>query len=414
MTGSRISAVVGLALRYLAERRFATWVSVGAIALGVMLVVAVGNLNFAVKRAAVEGSIRYPLLVGPSGASSVQLVFSTIFHVDKPTGTVPFSVLEKLRKDRRVKAAFPVAVADAVGAYPGVGTDASFLETLSGGVAAGALDLRGAGDAVLGSEAARRLGMKLGQHFHGSHGHVGDEEAEVHEEVDYRVVGILAPTGGPEDAAIYVQYQAVWKAHAGEKGQGAGHDEEEEDHLGQGRLTAVLVQTRSPVYTAQLEREMTQAAGTQGVDTARAMRRMVSYLNRGERAVELFGAATLAVAIVMILVTLVMSLNERRRELALLRSLGVGRGTIASVVMVEALVITAAGAAHGVALGHGLVWWAEHLVRDALGVTVEPLAWTAMEGAAVVACLVAGQVLAVVSLIWTYRMNLVEEVARGG
>lgn len=418
MIRSKPSAVVTLALRYLAERRFATWVSVLAIALSVMLVVAVGNVNFAVKKTAVEGSIRYPLLVGPEGASSTQLVFSTIFHVDKPTGTIPFEVYENLKRDPRVIAAYPLAVADSVGSYPIVGTDSGFLLDLGVGAAAGALDLGAAENAVLGSETAARTELGVGDSFHGTHGMVGGEDADEHDEIAYRVVGILNRTDGPEDGAAYTSYATVWKMHGAER-HGAGREEEDghagakdKYHLGEGRLTAVLVRTANPVFTAALEREATLTAGTQGVDTGRAIRRMVGYLNKGERAVELFGALALSVAVAMILVTLVMSLSARRKELALLRSLGVGRLTIASIIMVEALVITVSGAALGVALGHFGVWWSEHLIKDAMGVAVEPWVWTSMETTAVVTALAAGQLLGLVSLLWTYRMNLVEEVSR--
>jgi len=409
MTRSRSSAVLAVALRYLGERGFATWVSVLAIALSVLLVVAVGNINFAVKKTAVEGSIRYPLLVGPEGTSSTQLVFSTIFHVDKPTGTIPFAAYERLKRDKRVIAAYPLAMADSVGSYPIVGTDEAFLSDLGVGAAAGALDIGAVGNAVLGSEVAARTDLRVGDTFRGTHGMVGGEDADEHAEVTYRVVGILGRTDGPEDTAAYTSYKAVWEIHGKEAEAEGGGDKY---HLGEGRLTAVLVRTANPVFTAALEREATLTPGTQGVDTGRAMRRMVDYLNKGERAVELFGAFTLAVAVAMILVTLVMSLNARRKELALMRSLGIGRLTIASIIMVEALVITLSGACLGVLLGHFAVWWSENLIKDAMGVAVEPWVWTSMETTAVVTALVAGQLLALVSLVWTYRMNLVEEVSR--
>jgi len=409
MPRTRSLAVVTVALRYLGERAFATWVSVLAIALSVLLVVAVGNINFAVKKTAVEGSIRYPLLVGPEGASSAQLVFSTIFHADKPTGTIPFEAYEKLTRDRRVIAAYPIAMADSVGSYPIVGTDTGFLRDLGVGAASGALDIEAVGNAVLGSEVAARTELRVGDTFRGTHGMVGGEDADEHAEVTYRVTGILGRTDGPEDTAAYTSYAAVWKIHGEEAEKEGGEDKY---HLGKGRLTAVLVRTANPVFTAALEREATMTPGTQGVDTGRAIRRMVDYLNKGERAVELFGAFTLAVAVAMILVTLVMSLNARRKELALMRSLGIGRFTIASIIMVEALVMTLSGVCLGVLLGHFAVWWSENLIKDAMGVAVEPWIWTSMEGMAVVTALAAGQLLALVSLVWTYRMNLVEEVSR--
>lgn len=418
MTRSRTGSVVLVGLRYLANRKLATAVSMAAIALSVLLVVGVSLVDFAVKKAAVEGSIRYPLLVGPEGSSSVQLIFSTIFHIDKPTGTIPFGVYESLSRDERVISAYPIAVADSLMSYPIVGTDEAFLRDLGAGVAAGALDLGRHENAVLGSEVAARTGLAVGDEFEGSHGMVASEGAEEHDELTYRVTGVLWPTGGPEDAAVYAPYRAVWTVHGNGDREGDHDDDEEEGEghdkyqLGEGQLTAVLVRTANPVYTGVLERELTLKRGLQAVDTGRAIRRLVSYLNKGERLVEALGAVTMGIAVAMILVTLVMSLSERRKELALLRCLGVGRMTIAFVVMVEALVITLLGAAIGDFLGHVAVWWAAWPIKGALGVSVEPWVWTRLEGFAVLTALIAGQLLALISMVWTYRMNLVEEVAR--
>jgi putative ABC transport system permease protein len=375
-----------------------------AVALSLLLVVAVSLVNFAVKKTAVQGSVRYPLIVGPEGVSSVQLIFSTVFHIDKPTGTIGFDVYEQLAADRRVIAAYPMAVADSIASYPIVGTDEAYLVDLGAGMTAGTVDLSGRHHAVLGAEVALRTGLGVGDTFHSTHGMVGGDDAHEHGEHGYRVVGVLGATGGPEDAAAYCPLAAVWAMHADAHG--------DKYQLGEGQLTAVLVRTANPAYTAALEGELTLQSGTQGVDTGRAIRRLVTYLNQGERFVEAFSTVTLAVAVALILVTLVMSLSERRKELALLRCLGVGRGTIAAVVMVEALVITLGGGALGIGLGHVAVWWAEYPIRQSLGVVVEPWIWTSLETTAVVVTLCAGQLLALIAAAWTYRLNLVEEVAR--
>jgi putative ABC transport system permease protein len=418
VSASRAALVVRVGLRYLGSRRLATGVSIGAVGAAVLLVVAVALTSFAVKRTAVEGSLRYPLVVGPAGASSIQLIFSTLFHIDKPTGTIPAGVWEELLADPRVVAAYPVALADSLEAYPIVGTDPAFLRDLRVGAAAGTLELARVGDAVLGSEAADRTGLAIGDTFHGSHGMIGSEGAHVHDEVIYRVTGVLAPTGGPEDAAAYTTYQTVWAVHGGadheadhEAGHGH-HGEKDRFHLGEGRLTAVLVRTSNPVQTGMLEREISLRPGLQAVDTGRAIRRIVAYMDKGERLIEVFGAVTVAIAAAMILVTLVMSINERRRELALLRSLGVGRATLSLIVMVEALVTTLAGALLGALGGHVAVWWAAAPIQGALGVAVEPWVVTSLELFAVAFALAAGQVLALLGMLWTYRMNLVTEIAR--
>ncbi len=522
----KTSSLFLLAWRYLMHRRFATLVSVGAIALSLAFVVGLGVVNFAVKKTAVESSIRYPLIVGPEKASGVQLILSTVFHIDKPAGTIPFSVYENLKADSRVTAAYPVAVADTYKNIRIIGTNADFLKNLGVGVFEGSLELSAMEDAVFGFQAAKRTGVRLGDRFKGQHGMVGSAGAHEHGELEYRVAGVLNPTGGPEDTAIFTQYQSVWFIHAahhhghghehghhaehaeaehhaehGEQAHGEhahgedahgkdahaehvkakhhaergdqaheehaktehhaehgkqahkkhaeaehhtehgeqGHEQhaETEHHtehaehahaedghdkhahgehdkytLSKGRLTAVLVRTGNPAFTGMLEREYSLKDGSLAVDTARSIREFVAHINKGEVFIEAVGMGMLLIALALILVTLVMSLNERRKELALLRSLGVGRATLAGAVMLETLFVTLAGALSGLAAGHLLAVLLRGWIRQAVGVDIEALVFTRMEGFGLLSTLLAGQVLALVGLFLTYRMNLVEETAR--
>ncbi len=426
MSASRTRNLLLLAWRYLGHRRFATVVSVLAVALSLTFVVGIGLLNFAVKKTAVEGAIRYPLVIGSENSSAVQMIMSTIFHVDQPMGKIHYRVYEEVSQDRRVIAAYPIGVADSVQNYPIIGTTEDFPRDFGVGCSAGRIDFSKLPQAVLGSEVGDKLGLKVGDRFTGVHGMVAAEDVLDHDQLVYEVTGILNPTGGPEDAAIYAGIKSVWFIHDGERAEALQEykdalargekvqppDDEDNFDVFSGDVTAVLVKTKNPVYTAQLEREWSLKSGTQGVDTGKTVRRLVQYMNKGEQLVELFSTLILVVAVVMILVTLVMSINERRKELALMRSLGVGRMTISLVVMAEALFITLLGVALGVALGHAGVWWLENLLVRGMGIDVEPWVLTQLELSAVVITLVAGQLLALVAMVFTYRMNLVEEIAR--
>lgn len=431
MTG----ATLRLAWRYLVHRRFASIVSVLAIALSLVFVVGVGVVNFAVKKTAVDGSIRYPLIVGPAGASGVQVILSTIFHIDKPSGLVDYAVYEALKADPRVVAAYPLAVADTYRHIRIVGVNQAYLDDLAVGAHQGKIDLSEVSNAVVGFSAAQRAGLAPGDTFYGQHGMVGSADAHEHRELAYTVVGILNPGGGPEDNAIYTSYRAVWAIHSGQSDNAHDHDHDHDHHdcafhahgahahqetadgqdkyaLSTHSLTAVLVRTANPAYTGMLEREYSLREGTLAVDTARTIRSFVAHVNKGEAFVEVVSTGMLAIALALILVTLVMSLNERRRELALLRMLGVRRLTLALTVMVEALALTLLGALVGLGAGHALAWLAQDAIRNAVGVTIEPFTVTRLELTGLWVTLLAGQLLALVAMLFTYRMNLLEEVAR--
>ncbi len=420
---ARLGSIVFLAVRYLRARPFATWVSIASVAVSLIFVVGVSLVDFGIKKTAVGGALRYPLIVGPGGSSGISLTFSTVFHIDKPSGTIPYEIYEKIKADDRVLAAYPLAISDSLRSYPIIGTNEEYVASLPAPVLFGSRRIEDPRDAVLGYEVALRTGLDVGDTFSGTHGAVGHEGAHVHDDFSYRVIGILASTSGPADAAVYVPCESVWSVHrhADEEHTHEEHAHEEHAHeehaheegkTEKGALTAVLVRTRNPVYTAQLEAELSRTAGVTAVDTGRIIRKVVDYIKTGENLIRAFSAVTLAVAVAMILVTVLMSLAERRKELALMRSIGIGRATIAAIAVTETFLMTTAGAALGMLGGHVAVWWAQAPLKSALGVTVDPWVWTQMETFALVAALVAGQVLGLASLVWTYRMNLVEAIAR--
>jgi len=177
-------------------------------------------------------------------------------------------------------------------------------------------------------------------------------------------------------------------------------------------VTAVLVKTSNPAATVALEREWSLAEGTQAVDTGRSVRQLMSYLDQGQRLVRGFAAFTLGLITLLVGVTLLMSLQARRRELALLRSLGVGRFVLGAVLVAEALVLAAGGALAGLVMGHAGAWWAEALLLDGLGVRIEPLAVTGLELQGLLLTVAAGLILAVLAAASAYRVELVEELAR--
>jgi len=404
-----------IAWRYMSRRRAATIITVAAIAVSLLFLSVVSAINFSLKKNAAERSVRYPLVIGPAESSGIQIVMNSIFHIDKPSGLIPFAVFEKVLKDHRTLNAYPLAIADSVEGTPIIGTNEEYIQSFHVQPVEGVVDLSHTEDAVLGSEAAIRTGFHIGDKFKGSHGMEGDEDAHEHAEVTYVVRAILAPVGGPEDGGIYISYKTVWAIH-----KDGDHDEHEEhgpekhkhDHLEitEGKLTSVLVKTRNPAFSGQIEREYSDNS-VQAVDSGRVVRKMASYLNKAEILIELFNTVSLIVVTMMIFVTIIMSLNERRHELALMRSLGIGRIKISLIIMIEALILTLAGAFAGVIISHITLWFFNPYIHNLLGISINPFMITGMEQNGILITLIAGQLLAWASMLWVYRMNLVEEIA---
>jgi len=382
----RIHALVTLVFASLRGRLFATVVSILAIAMALAVVALTGIVSFAIAKQAFESGRKYPFIIAAEGSSETQIILSTIFHIDKPRGKIPFETYEALKSDPRVTAAFPLAVADSVGVFPIIGTNGDFVKDFGVGFR-GDIALSDPHDAVLGATVARQLLLDIGSQFTGTHG-MGGSADEAHEHANwlYTVRGILEPTGGPEDSAVYVSYRAVWEIHkaghhhhrekeahesphdhadhdghavkpADDHGHEAGHDKESADHdryhLSEGMLTAVLARTANPAQIFDLQQEYSRP-GLTAVNTANAVRSFQKYFNTAGLVAAFFAGLMLLIAAILILAITLMALDMRRRELALLRILGVGRGTIALLIMLETLIVTVAGILFGVLAGHAV------------------------------------------------------------
>jgi len=392
-------------------RLFATTVSILAVAAALAVVAVTGIVSFAIAKQAFESGQKYPFIVAAEGASETQIILSTIFHIDKPRGKIPFDTYESLKKDPRVTTAFPIAMADSIGVFPIIGTDGAFVKDI-GATYRGDIALADPHDAVLGATVARQLLMDIGAEFTGTHGMGGSaDEAHEHAGHTYTVKGILDPTGGPEDAAAYTSYKAVWAIHAhGEHHEEGDHHGEDHDryHLSDGMLTAVMARTANPVQVFDLQQEYSRP-GLTTVNTANAVRSFQKYFNTAGLVATFFAGLTLLIAAALILAITLMALDARLRELALLRILGIGRGAIALLIMLETLIVTVAGVLLGFLLGHGIPALFAKAIGALVGASIEPWHIGANELPAIIGALLLGQAVALIAMLRAYHMNLVEE-----
>ncbi|MBP5201112.1 ABC transporter permease, partial [bacterium] len=274
--------------------------------------------------------------------------------------------------------------------------------------------------AVIGSKTAAKYEMKVGDTFFGSHGSVGDEDAHLHD-FEYRVCAILKAVNGPEDFAIFTSLKSVWEIHKHghhhHHHEDAEHEEHEHHHehgeeSADGKITAVLVKTKNPVYTAALEREYSENGFTSATDTGRTVRKLMSYMNKAEDAAGFFSYGTLFLVLIMVFVTIMTSINERKREMALMRTLGIGRVPVSLMIFLELLLISIAGIVIVTLGGHALLAFCKPAVDFELGINLEPFFFTEIEFRGMIYTIIAGVLLSFAAMVKIYRMNLVEEIAK--
>lgn len=425
----RIRYIFKAAAHSIKHRKSAFLISVFSISVSFLMLCAIGNISFGIAAATVNRSLAFPLVVGPVGSSDTSLVMSSVFNVDKPNGTLDYGIFEELSADKRVRSAFPMIRSDSYQGVPITGVNSAYINEISKGFSSltpdsKADDIFGGGGlhcAVVGSKIAARHELETGDEFFGSHGHVGDEDAHEHSGFAYKVCGILEATNSVEDFSIFVDLRSAWAIHAHHH-EGEHEHEDEHEHEGghehegehghEGKITAVLVKTVNPAATAALEREYSENGRTNAANVAKTVRQLVQYMNKAETAAGFFSYGTLVLVMLMVFVTILMSVSERKKEMALMRTLGIGRLPIAMMIVMESLFTAFCGILAGTAAGHILLALLKPRIDVALAISLEPFFFTSVELNGIAVTVVTALLISFAALVKIYRMNLTEEISR--
>ncbi len=199
-------------------------------------------------------------IIGPSG-SSTQLAMNTMYFTDRPLGTVPYSLVEGLRKDTRVSMAVPFAMADSYAGFNMVGTEAALLEERDLKEGAMFTDHE-CFQVVVGAEVARACGLRIGDILYTSHS-AGEEH-----KTPLTVTGILKETHTVYDSQLFTQTETLWAVHEEEEEEhGVEHEEEHDHEEMNGMVCAVLVRTKNPAYAMALVNEYQQKVWREGAES---------------------------------------------------------------------------------------------------------------------------------------------------
>jgi putative ABC transport system permease protein len=280
------------------------------------------------------------LVVGAKG-SPLQLILSSIYYIDFPTGNIPLKEAMELAHSPFVKKAVPLALGDNYNGVRIVGTDSNFIAVYKLKVAEGKF-WKNDYETTIGSGVANTQHLKVGDFFYGAHGLTGS--SDVHKSNKYTVSGVLTPQGDVTDNLILTNVASVWKMH---------DDHKEESHQDEKReLTSLLIQYRSPMSVAIFPRMVNETTNMQAASPAQESTRLFSLIGVGIDTLQWFAVLIMLIAAVSVFVNLYNSLKERSYDLAIMRTLGASRGKLFIIVIAEGMILTLAGSLAGIFLGH--------------------------------------------------------------
>lgn len=315
--------ILRLVLQFLRERPWQFALAVTLCALGLASAISIVWLQSLLESHARRQAQGIDIVVGAKG-SALQNVLAAVYYLDVPNGNISLADVDKLRMHPQVAKAIPIAMGDSVAGARIVGSTDEFVPFYGATVQMGALPAAPM-DAVVGAALAARAHLKVGDSFVGAHG-MGDGGPE-HDTQPYRVVGILNPTGRVIDQIVVTPIESVWLVH---EGHSASTEKE---------ATFALVQTRGPVGMATLPRFINAQPGLQAAVPAMESARLMTSFDWVALIVKVFAGILVVAAMASLLGTLLQALARREPDLALLRAMGAGRGTIVAIVLGESLLL---------------------------------------------------------------------------
>lgn len=499
-----------IAWRSIEQRALASCLTGVSMALGVALVVAVLVIHSVVDRFFRQSSQGYDMIVGATKGGRLQLVLNTVYHLSQPVENLPYSFYKEFLKDGEkpgkfaslVDVAVPLCLGDSYEDFRVVGTTPAMFEVWAPyqkyEFAAGRnFEQENYFEGVIGSVVASTTGLKVGDSFQPTHGIEATEGAHKHDA--FTVVGILKPTGTPNDRALFINMEGFYllRGHAKEEEEQEGvgsqksedgragehhdahehdkdgmHDEQADDHPAtseqehtegehtehdeaehahdeheraehkegehapderehgaaehdhehahsplpesQREITAILVRSSATNLTASmtLRRMINKGNEAQAVLPGAEIAVLLDLIVGNMRLLLLaLSVLIVIVAGIGIMVSIYNSMSDRRRDIAVMRSLGARRSTVLSVILLESILLSLGGGAAGWLLGHALMALASPWVLAHTGFAMGALQFSVWEAALLPGLVVLASLVGYLPALAAYRTDVAKALS---
>lgn len=416
-----------LAIKSLLNRRTSVLLTVIAIAVSVTLLLAVERVRDQVQSHFANTVSGTDLIIG-ARTGQTQLLLSSVFHIGSMTNNMSWESFTEINNRPEVSWAVPISLGDSVQGLPVVATTNAYFEhfkyadkqplEFSRGQPFGSDD-----DVVLGADAADKLSKAIGDDIIIAHGSGGISFSE-HDDHPLTVTGVLQRTGTPVDQAVLVTLRSLEMIHSG----GAGHDEEhthshehehndahadEHEHHGEApakSISAALLGLKAKPLALRLQRQINtyDKEPLTALLPGMTLQELWKTLRVFEQALTAISAMVVLIGLLGMLTIMLASLRERRREMAVLRAVGAGPGTIFGLLLSEALLLTVVGAFSGLLLLYGLQWSLAGVIQSQTGL-IFTSSWPSIsEWWRMVLVISAGFMLSLIPAWRAYRQSLAD------
>lgn len=405
-----------LTYKSLSNRKFTSLLCVLSIALSVTLFLGIERIRNGAREGFTNTISKTDLIVGAKGGP-LQLLLYTVFHIGNAVNNIRWSTYEELKGNRMVEWAIPISLGDSYKGHRVVATDENFFEHYrfrgdkkvefeSGSIPHETFDV------VLGSEVAKKFKLKTGDPIVLSHG-IQSESILSHDNTPFRIVGVLKSTQTPIDTAVFINLYGMEAMHIGwETGVPSGEtidaEKYKKENLQINQITSFMVKLKSRIAVLKMRRDIDQyeKEPVMAIIPALSLQELWQTIGHVEQILFLVSLCVLLVGVLSILISLYTSINERRREMAILRSLGASSRHVFTLLIYESSFLVFMGCLLGVASLYGMLYMVSPWLESNFSVYLEIQPLSKTEWLYLLGIFIAGTLAGLIPAVKAYMNSL--------
>ena len=393
-----------LSIKNIFDKPLRSLITVILLALGIGIISLLLQLNSLVKDQMENNLKGIDMVVGAKG-SPLQLILSSVYHIDSPTGNISLHEAEKISKNKMVKSSIKLLYGDNHKGFRIVGTEKKLIELYKGSIIKGR-EWNKPYEVIVGSKVSDKLNINLGDDLVSSHGL--RETGQSHSKKSFKVVGLLKPSNSVLDQLIITPPESIWDIHSSDdhKNGEHEHEHEHENENENKEITAMLIKFKSPMNIIQFPRQINENTNLQAAVPSYEISRLFKLFGFGIKTLTYLAYLIIIVSGFSLFINLFNSMNDKKYEMAFLRTIGASKFQLSKMIIFESLILTLSGFIVGVLFSRFGVMFVSFLIDKNINYNLETIKILNQEYWFFGLAILIGLIASLIPMIQVYKMNI--------
>ncbi len=392
-----------LSTKSLFNRKFSTLLTLLSIALSTSLLIGIQRVTSSTKSSFESTVSGVDLIVG-ARSGSINLLLYSVFRIGNATNNIPHKTFSEISSNEEVAWTIPISLGDSHRGYKVIGTNENYFKHYMYGGDRNLKFQKGdkfakIDEVVIGSKVAEQLGYDLGKQIILSHG-TSEITFQDHDQIKFKVVGILKPTGTPVDQSLHVSLKAIEALHI--------EDYDGSENVRESDVTAFFLKLKSKMSLFDIQRSINdnESYPLMAIIPSLTLRDLWGTIGVAERILFVVSLMVLLVSLLGMVIALISSLNERRREMAILRSMGAHPFEISFLLVFESVILAVSGIILGIFIVYGALIASYPVLEEKMGLSLGLFTFTNTEFVYILIIALSAIVAGLFPALLAYRTSL--------